>query len=74
MKKDENGLQSSFELYIPKDIRAGFETKKRVFKKKYGLLSQALIASFLLQFGTPDERKVAQAKIDSIKAELGIHW
>lgn len=70
MKKDENGMQTTFELYIPQDIRAGFETKKRIFKKKYGLLSQALIASFLLQFGTDDEKEVAELKIKEVRKAL----
>lgn len=72
MKKDTNGMQTTFELYIPQDIRAGFETKKRIFKmsKKYGLLSKAIIASFLFVFGTDNEKETAELKIKEIRKAL----
>jgi hypothetical protein len=61
--------QTKPQVSVPKDTELRFEQITKPFKRKFSAMTVAL---WVRELGTPEERKVAQAKIDSIRAEVGL--
>lgn len=58
------------QISIPKDMEVRFfQLVNQLPLNKFSSFTLALIVR---ELGTPEERKVAQAKIDSIRAEVGL--
>ena len=61
--------QAKKDISVPNRIKARFF---QIINPLGGYFSSIVIALVVRELGTPEEQKVAQAKIDSIRAEVGL--
>ena len=62
--------QTKPQVSVPKDMEVRFF--QLINQLPLNKFSPFVLALIVRELGTPEERKVAQAKIDSIRAEVGL--